>query len=61
MKPVKAPAKSLILSALSMGWGVEDIAVAAGCRSDQVREVVAELRRDGIIQNIHFDRPRRCG
>ena len=26
-----------------------------------VREAVAELRRDGIIQNIRFDRPRRCG
>ena len=44
-----------------MGWGVEDIAVICGCKPDQVREVVTELRRDGIIQNIRFDRPRRCG
>ena len=52
------PARHLVIECLRERLGIEDIAVACGCLPAQVRAITLELRRDGIIQNIRFERPR---
>lgn len=45
-----------ILSGLRDGLGVEDIAVREEIPAKQVRAIVAELRREGILPSIYNQR-----
>lgn len=58
---LKTPSRAIIIDSLRRGLGVEDIGKAHGCHPDQIRWIVAELRREGVIQNIRFEKPGRRG
>lgn len=53
--PGSTPWKAAVIRDLREGYGVEDIALRMDCRVEAVRELVAELRKAGLLPRMYHD------
>ena len=53
--PGSQPWKAAVIRDLREGFGVEDIAHRMGCGVQPVRDLVADLRRHGLLPRLYSD------
>ena len=58
LTPGSQPWAAAVIRALRAGYGVEDIALRLGCRTDAVRDLVAKLRQRDLLVKFYAEQKR---